>query len=82
MGQNTVPNWSKLLQPKLAHSSSTSDFFPAPGDSVDTLHCASYIAGEAVQFNSSVSAMPANLLPHSCVLVAQGTADTLLLRYA
>ena len=82
MTQNTLPIRSKLLQPKLAHGSSASDAFAAPGDSVNTLHCASYIAGEAVQFNSSVSAMPANLSSHSDILVAQGTADTLLLRYA
>jgi hypothetical protein len=80
MNQNTVPIWSKLLPPKLAHGSSASEFSPAAGDSADTLHCASYIVGEAVQFNSSVSAMPANLSPLFNVLVPQGTADTLLLR--
>ena len=80
MNQNTVPIWSKHLQPKLAHRLTPSAFSPAAADSLDTLHCASYIAGEAVQFNSSVSAMPANLSPRSSVLVAQGTADTLLLR--
>lgn len=80
MDRNTVPIWSRHLQPKLAHGLRQSDSSPAAGDSVDTLHCASYIAGEALQFNSSVSAMPSNLSPHSHLLVAQGTADTLLLR--
>jgi hypothetical protein len=80
MNQNTVPIWSKPLQPKLAHGSSASGFSTAAGDSLDTLHCNNHVAGEAVQFNSSVSAMPSNLSPHSNVLVAQGTADTLLLR--
>ena len=80
MNQNTVPIGSKLLQPKLAQGSKASDFPTTTGNSVDTLHCAAYVAGEAVQFNSSVSAMPSNPSPHSDALVAQGTADTLLLR--
>ena len=80
MNQNTVLMWSKLIQSKLAHSSIASDFSPAATDPVDTLHCTSYVAGETVQFNSSVSAMPSNQSPHSIVLVAQRTADTLLLR--
>jgi hypothetical protein len=80
MNQDTVPIWSKHFQPKLAHGATVSDCFVTAGDSVDTLHCTNYVAGEAVQFNSSVSAMPSNLSPHSNVPVAQGTADTLLLR--
>jgi hypothetical protein len=82
MNQNTVPIRSKLLQPKLAHGSPAFACSPDPGYWFDTLHRTNYVAGEAVQFNSSVSAMPSNLSPHSSAIVAQGTADTLLLRYA
>jgi hypothetical protein len=48
----------------------------------DTLHYRSCVQGSAVQFNSSVSAMPQLPLPHSFAPVALGTADTLLLRWA
>jgi hypothetical protein len=49
---------------------------------MDTLHCRLDVAGSAVQFNSSVSAMPPSPLRTFETPVHPGTADTLLLRYA
>ena len=48
--------------------------------SSDTLHCNSDVAGSAVQFNRSVSAMPSPASGKSGRFTRQGTADTLLLR--
>ena len=47
---------------------------------VDTFHCSSDVAGSAVQFNSSVSAMPDNPTRTFATPPHPGTADTLLLR--
>ena len=58
MNQNRVPIKGQILQPKLAHCSPGRKSSPAPGHSSDTLHCTKHVLGEAVQFNSSVSAMP------------------------
>ena len=81
MNQNRVSNWSKLLQPRLAHFTPTLSSSPAPGHSVDTLHYTNYVAGEAVQFNRSVSAMPVTNSKVKSTLPLAGTADyTLLLR--
>jgi len=46
----------------------------------DTFHCNSQVAGSAVQFNSSVSAMPAHTTRTFATPPHPGTADTLLLR--
>jgi hypothetical protein len=48
----------------------------------DTFHCSSRVAGSAVQFNSSVSAMPAHTTRTFATPPHPGTADTLLLRSA
>ncbi len=55
-----------------------------PGIPADTLHSNHVPASwrSAVQFNSSVSAMPPNAPCNFSALVPQGTADTLLLRWA
>ena len=49
---------------------------------VDTLHCSSPVAGSAVQFNSSVPAMPDHPKRTFATPPHPGTADTLLLRWA
>jgi len=49
---------------------------------MDTLHCIKEIAGEAAQFNGSVSAMPPHPARTFETPVHPGTADTLLLRWA
>jgi hypothetical protein len=63
--------------------------FPGPGRRLgslratptrDTLHCSPGARGEAVQFNRSVSAMPAHATASSPAPLP-GTADTLLVRY-
>ena len=46
----------------------------------DTFHCNSHVAGSAVQFNSSVSAMPDYPTRTSATPPHPGMADTLLLR--
>ncbi len=46
-----------------------------------TLHCSSSVAGSAAQFNQSVSAMPSTPA-RTFHALPQGTADTLLLRWA
>ena len=46
----------------------------------DTFHCNSQVAGSAVQFNSSVSAMPDKHTRTFAAPPHPGTADTLLLR--
>jgi hypothetical protein len=48
----------------------------------DSLHCGSDVSGSAVQFNSSVSAMPATRLKDKSTPSPAGTADyTLLVRW-
>ena len=49
---------------------------------VDTFHCNSHVAGSAVQFNKSVSAMPGHPTRTFATPPHPGTADTLLLRSA
>jgi hypothetical protein len=49
---------------------------------MDTLHCRQEIAGSAVQFNSSVSAMPPKPPRTFEAPLHPGTADTLLVRWA
>jgi len=46
----------------------------------DTLHCSMSATGSAVQFNSSVSAMPPYLSRTFEAPLHPGTADTLLVR--
>jgi hypothetical protein len=48
----------------------------------DTFHCNSQVAGSAVQFNSSVSAMPDTPTRTFATPPHPGTADTRLLRSA
>ena len=62
----TVLKSIAVLQPGLAappHPFGLSSVFPvAPAARIaHTLHCSSNAAGEAAQFNQSVSAMPSNL---------------------
>jgi hypothetical protein len=77
MRQNEDSSRPTKAQPTLAPASSLS--LPSRYSN-DTLHCTKHVPSEAVQFNSSVSTMPENHSPHPFVPVAQGTADTLLLR--
>jgi len=77
MNQNRVPIRGQILQPKLAHCSPGLKSSSTPEYSSDTLHCTNYVLGEAVQFNSSVSAMPEHA-PENSRAPVPGTADTLL----
>jgi len=77
MHQNTQPIRSSTPCQELAHGQRTLSFSPAPGYSNNTLHCTKYVPGETVQFNGSVSAMPAQHWENSHAPVP-GTADTLL----
>jgi hypothetical protein len=53
---------------------------PAPQTHApDTLHCSSDVAGSAVQFNGSVSPMPAHPARTFAAPPHPGTVDTLLL---
>jgi hypothetical protein len=69
-------SFSRLAPPPRTRSGSE-----AGGCSGDTLHCSSDVAGSAVQFNSSVSAMPSHLSRTFATPAHPGTADTLLLRW-
>ena len=80
MSQNEDSIRLGKAQPTLTSLEPASRFSLPARYSNDTLHCTKRVAGEAVQFNSSVSAMPSHHSLRSFVPVALGTADTLLLR--
>jgi hypothetical protein len=77
MNQKPVPIRSNHAFHELALGSTPVSSSPAAESWSDTLHYTNYVLGEAVQFNSSVSAMPAQHLENSHAPVP-GTADTLL----
>lgn len=54
---------------------------PAPSAGPDSLHSSLGVSGSAVQFNSSVSAMPPHNSRKFARLFLPGTADTLLVRW-
>jgi hypothetical protein len=76
--QNQVPATTSTAQPRLALAAADRTGWLPPCAADDTLHYRRGGTGSAVQFNSSVSAMPPFPLPHPFVSVALGTADTLL----
>jgi len=80
MSQNEDSIGPAKAHPTLTPLVPASSFSLPARYSNDTLHCTKRVAGEAVQFNSSVSAMPSHHSLRSFVPVALGTADTLLLR--
>ena len=77
--QNKVPTTTNPARPGLALCLAT--FGSSLPAGCDTLHCTKFVQGSAVQFNSSVSAMPDHVPQNSHTLVP-GTADTLLLCWA
>ena len=77
LSQNQVPA-TACTPPRLALAAADPTGWLPPCAVDDTLHYRRSVQGSAVQFNSSVSAMPQLPFPHSSVSVALGTADTLL----
>jgi hypothetical protein len=77
MCQNTVPIRNHTSHRNLVLCSRSFSSSSTPGYSSDTLHCTNYVLGEAVQFNSSVSAMPEHA-PENSRAPVPDTADTLL----